>query len=596
MHELSVDLHKVPWSCRGSYLSLCTLAGPGGGQCPHTDLYLSTHQIPIGRPMFALRPSVEELPPPQGFLTTDSPTTFGASADTLHWKLHDRTVAEAVFQDARILRVRGTIPLNLDTDASVLGGGYSSYIAPVQSRHKLPSMLEFTTFGYQGMYLVALKGEFTCVNILTADDGNRRITIKSSEGGDWELAIIERETSLVSDEGSERFETLPDVVAALSTVCFEDVKSHAHARFSEYAKALLPWTSNASSTETYAAFAMWTSTVRPMGLLKREGVLMSKLWMDKIWSWDNCFNAVALASLGLRPALDNILIPYDFQTPQGRLPDSVTQCEILYDFAKPPIYGWALFKIQEVAKIDRRSLEPLYEKVSRFTNFWLVNRTSSHSELCHYIHGNDSGWDNATCFDEDPVIVSPDLAAFLIIQADWLAVTAANLRRGNESEQWVSTRDRLAHDLVDELWTDDGFVVKSARTGKLIKSSSLLTLIPLVAAPYLPKPIVTRMVGLLDQFTTQHGLATEALDSPLYEPDGYWRGPIWAPVTALIESGLRKSGHLATADTIRARFMAMCDVSGFAENYDAQKGTGNRDSCYTWAASVYLMFAREAIF
>ena len=73
--------------------------------------------------------------------------------------------------------------------------------------------------------------------------------------------------------------------------------------------------------------------------------------------------------------------------------------------------------------------------------------------------------------------------------------------------------------------------------------------------------------------------------------DGYWRGPIWAPSTVLIEDGLRRAGHDRLADEISDRFRALCETSGFAENFDALTGAGLRDRAYTWTASSYLLLA-----
>ena len=51
---------------------------------------------------------------------------------------------------------------------------------------------------------------------------------------------------------------------------------------------------------------------------------------------------------------------------------------------------------------------------------------------------------------------------------------------------------------------------------------------------------------------TEHGLATERPTSPHYQADGYWRGPIWAPATVLIEDGLRRPGQPELADEVSA--------------------------------------------
>jgi glycogen debranching enzyme len=93
---------------------------------------------------------------------------------------------------------------------------------------------------------------------------------------------------------------------------------------------------------------------------------------------------------------------------------------------------------------------------------------------------------------------------------------------------------------------------------------------------------------------TAVGLATEHPDSPHYEPDGYWRGPVWAPTTVLVEDGLRRGGEAGLADQVSARFRAACEKAGFAENFDALTGQGLRDRAYTWTASTYLLLAADA--
>jgi glycogen debranching enzyme len=93
---------------------------------------------------------------------------------------------------------------------------------------------------------------------------------------------------------------------------------------------------------------------------------------------------------------------------------------------------------------------------------------------------------------------------------------------------------------------------------------------------------------------TQWGPATEPVTSAEYESDGYWRGPIWAPSTVLIEDGLRRAGHDTLADRVSAGFRAACERSGFAENFDAVTGDGLRDRAYTWTASSYLTLVIDA--
>src|SRR5262249_43880640 len=161
----------------------------------------------------------------------------------------------------------------------------------------------------------------------------------------------------------------------------------------------------------------------------------------------------------------------------------------------------------------------------------------------------------------------------------------------DEAAYWTTTADRIRSTMLDTLWNDDRFAARDATTGETWVSSSLLDLMPIALGAELPGDVSAALARRIETHLTAHGLATEHVDSPDYLGDGYWRGPIWAPSTVLIEDGLRRAGHTGLADEISHRFRALCEKSGFAENFDAETGTGLRDRAYTWTASSYLILA-----
>ena len=116
-----------------------------------------------------------------------------------------------------------------------------------------------------------------------------------------------------------------------------------------------------------------------------------------------------------------------------------------------------------------------------------------------------------------------------------------------------------------------------------------------MAGRSLPTEVTERLARDIERHLTAFGPATQLVDSPEYDDDGYWRGPIWAPSTILIEDGLRVSGYEELADEVSSRFRLLCETSGFAENFDALSGAGLRDRAYTWTASAYLLLARQAV-
>jgi glycogen debranching enzyme len=148
--------------------------------------------------------------------------------------------------------------------------------------------------------------------------------------------------------------------------------------------------------------------------------------------------------------------------------------------------------------------------------------------------------------------------------------------------------------MLSLLWTGERFAARIVGTGELRTSESLLGVMPIVLGASLPAQVHTALAREVRRHLSEHGPATETVGSPHYSPDGYWRGPIWAPSTILIEDGLRRAGHADLADEVSRRFRLLCETSGFAENFDATTGAGQRDRAYTWTASGYLILAEAA--
>jgi glycogen debranching enzyme len=178
---------------------------------------------------------------------------------------------------------------------------------------------------------------------------------------------------------------------------------------------------------------------------------------------------------------------------------------------------------------------------------------------------------------------------------DVLANLARQLGRINEESKWKKRADLLFEKLVEAFWNGSEFVAIGP-DGNTIESKSLQLCLPLVLGNRLEPKMVTSIVNKLKShngLVTEFGLATESPGSSLYSPDGYWRGPIWAPSTLIMVDALHEIGEEALANTIARNFCDMCKRSGMAENFDALTGEGLRDRAYTWTSSVFLILAHE---
>jgi hypothetical protein len=561
------DIREVPFSSYGSWFCISPVIAQGAAK---DDLHLVSHQTGM-HAIFALRPLTSE--------GTRADTRVEVGASLLSW-LHESGRVDLVYESADTVRLRGDgLGLRIDAaapDLTPFGGTYL-YRDPITDAYV------FTSYETGRRYRVsAVRGALT-TSFGTQSLGTAERSILITPQGDgqpWEIAIEEYQAARSPYAASTSFEQTVDAATAA---------------FTSFRDALAPWRSEHTPAADLAAYVLWSATVAPGGFLSRPAVLMSKHWMDKVWSWDHCFNALALAT-GL-PALawDQYQVVFDHQDGSGALPDSVTHSEVLYNFVKPPIHGWTLSTLRRVLpRLSREQLGETYGQLARWTRYWLEFRRAPGSELPHYQHGNDSGWDNATVFDQARVVESADLAAFLVLQLRELAVLAPLVGRAHEASDWEAQADRILKAMIDRLWDGDRFAARPVGSRVPGVGASLLELMPIVLGDLLPQRIHTALADRVRLHLTPHGLATELPTSPHYEADGYWRGPIWAPATVLIEDGLRRAGHTQLADEISRRFRTLCEASGFAENFDALTGAGQRDRAYTWTASAYLILAAAA--
>ena len=512
------------------------------------------------------------------------PTAAGAQADAttiatpsvLRWESPPGAV-EAVFETTDVIRFRGRGLGMRFTEAA-------DELTPFTGMYLFADPIDgspvYTSYETGRRYrITVIAGEVRVVGAESLGSADR--WVEAVGPGEWELVVEELETA------RESYRT---------RTTFDDARESVRDEFEAFLDAVAPWRGDDMPAAVAAAYVLWSATVRPEGFLDREGVLMSKHWMDKVWSWDHCFNALALAEGQPQLALDQFMLPFDHQTDTGALPDSVTHSEALYNYVKPPIHGWAFTGLRRTlpASLVDPQLAEIYRRLAAWSRFWLDHRRVPGHAVPHYQHGNDSGWDNATTFDRDRVIESPDLAAFLLIQLRVLRDLAVELGKETDASAWASAEAEVREGLA-KLWRGDGYVAVAASDGREAKRRSLLTLLPIVLGEALEPETAEVLADDIRTHLTEWGLATEPVDSQDYESDGYWRGPIWAPSTVLVEDGLRGAGQTALADAVRERFLRLCEKSGFAENFDAVTGEGLRDHAYTWTASAYLLFARAYV-
>ncbi len=477
------------------------------------------------------------------------------SESTVRVKLHDATLRIT----ARLFRNHAAIPEN--------DGNWIFQLASASRSYRL----------------IPLRGDLSVDAPWGVKQCDRIIAeMSSDETGQAEIAIEELTWMKAAQKHEIPFDTLADRVQR------------------EYEAFAQPYLQDATAqrqTLQKAAYLNWSSVVHPHGLIQRPAMFMSKNWMTNVWSWDHAFNALATCISDQELAWDQFMVTFDHQNASGQIPDFINDTRFLTNFVKPPIHGWIFSRMLEFCpSISYDQMQEAYEKLSKWTDWWRQFRTPDADGLPVYWHGNDSGWDNGTVFDVGFPIKSPDLAAFLILQMDTLSYIATCLRRQSEAEEWQRQASELLDALMTKLWTGECFQAIHSVSGEpSAASDSVFRCLPIILGYRLPEEICDILERQISRHITDWGPATEHVDSACYEPNGYWRGPIWAPPTMILVDGLVRAGKNEMAVDIGKRFCALCVKSGFAENFNAITGEPLCDPAYTWTSSVFLILSTKYI-
>lgn len=377
---------------------------------------------------------------------------------------------------------------------------------------------------------------------------------------------------------------------------FKELTQEVQQEFTDFIAAFPAVERSWEAARNRAAYVNWSAVVGPHGKFPREAMLMSKVFMSNVWSWDHAFNAMAHISSHPQLAWDQMLLQADRQNEHGAFPDNQNDVHEHFNHSKPPIHGWAVawMRSSRPEFFTTKRIRETLGWLAPWCRWWLNHRLWKAKGLPYYLHGNDSGWDNSTFFRKGVPLLGPDLPAFLVLQCRELARLHDLLNESVDAAHWHAEADQLKEKLLDQLWDGERFIALRMPEGEEMREDTLIETMPLVLGEELPRGIWTKVVKRLRRYLTEYGLATEFPESRYYVADGYWRGPIWAPSTLLLVDGLRRGGEAELASEIRNRFLEMCRREGFAENFEATTGRALRDPAYTWTASAFLLLLHES--
>lgn len=564
------NLKEIPFSKAGAYMVISDNDADFHGMGNAPGLYLRTIHG------FSKTPFVAKLIPTENGRITEYHCE--AEPDQLIIKMKNSQIKVCFHDDTTILFKGVGDKAGITFDYLTAGGPYD-YIYEIPCEDQVRYMSN--CFKNNCRYLTwAIKGDTSLDQAwkeATAEYSRMQFT--SKEGN---LLVVLKEIEIEWDGSIEAYD-------------YDTSQANTAEEFQGFYHSMPTVPAKYEQERELASYLNWSCYVRKDGFLTRDSMYMSKNWMCNVWSWDHCFNAIALSYQNPEKAWDQFIVMFDFQDKTGLLPDSINDVHIVWNYSKPPIHGWALSRMLKNMQLTDEQTEEAYIKLSKWTNWWLLYRDHDHDGICEYNHGNDSGWDNSTAFRIQPPVELPELQAYLIIQMEVLSSLAMQLKREQDALLWQQKSENMLKLMLEHCFEDGMPKAVKNVTHEVIETDSLILFESIVLGKRLPADIRENMIRVLksDKFLTDFGYATESTVSKYYVSDGYWRGPIWAPSTMILLDGLYQCGEEELVKNVADKFAMMIQKSGCAENFDALTGEGLRDKAYTWTSSAFLVMTHE---
>ncbi len=359
------------------------------------------------------------------------------------------------------------------------------------------------------------------------------------------------------------------------------------------------------------------------GELSHSGVFPSYhyKWFHGFWAWDSWKHAVAIAQYDTLLATEQIKAMYDFQTPEGFIPDCIYRDTTIerhnYRNTKPPLSGWAVWKVYEKSK-DEKFLKEVYPKIVKQHQWWYEKRDHDHDGLCEYGSTDgtliaakwESGMDNAVRFDKSKIIEnsdgaysldqeSVDLNAYLFAEKKYLIKMAVALGMNDDAKSYENQTKLLKEKIQNQFFDPNtGWFYDTSLDGEeFILEMGCEGWIPLWAEVATKEQVETVKNTMMNPecFNTKVPFQTLSANHSDFEPDGgYWRGPNWIDQSYFGIMGLHNYGYHEEAYAASHKLMHHAEgllVKGrsIRENYHPLTGNGLESENFSWSAAHYLL-------
>ncbi|GAA0119936.1 alpha-glucosidase [Clostridium sp. CTA-17] len=317
--------------------------------------------------------------------------------------------------------------------------------------------------------------------------------------------------------------------------------------------------------------------------------------------------------------------------------------------SKPPLAAWAVWNVYKETN-DIEFLKEMYPKLVDYHNWWYTNRDHDKNGIAEYggmVHPAnnsedeiilaaawESGMDNATRFDKegfgsDDVGVhvfenkdnngntvgysinqeSVDLNSYLYAEKGFLKSMADILGKTEDSQKYEVEAKNVGEYIRNNMFDKEtGFfydlqINEDGSEKKLLVNRGKGTegWMPLWAKVATQDEAELVKENMMDpnKFNTYMPLPTASKDNPKFDPNKYWRGPVWMDQALYGIESLQNYGFKNEAETLTKKLFdnaeGLIGDGPIRENYNPETGQGLHTKNFSWSASAYYLLYKNVL-
>lgn len=250
---------------------------------------------------------------------------------------------------------------------------------------------------------------------------------------------------------------------------------------------------------------------------------------------------------------------------------------------------------------------PNYKFERRDTTHVDAAQRPSNREYDYYLHlieiAKENNYDDSKIAELSPFLVQDPLFNAMLIKSNAALIELYDIIGDNEDrvatlKKWQA---KAKKSFDEKLFNDrlGAYVHYDLRNEKQIEFLSSSSFAPIYADIPNKDRVEVVIKTMMEKFGNENQYLCASFDpqSDRFNPQKYWRGPVWINLNWILYNGLKSYGYIDIANRVKEDSIALIERYGFYEYFDSRKtikeNGGYGGNNFSWSAALLIDMLSE---